>query len=101
MTGFRLSLIATARFHEEDRVRKRSGYRFPGVVAAVFLNRKGEVRYVVEATDPDFEGMLHIFNEEQLEPDNKVSRDRRGGDVRAALHLLLATLWARIAGRRL
>jgi hypothetical protein len=50
-----------------DRVRKRSGYEYPGFVVSVFTNRSGAVRYVVEADHPAFSGMLHIFNEEQLE----------------------------------
>jgi hypothetical protein len=50
-----------------DRVRKRSGYEYPGFVVSVFTNRSGAVRYVVEADHPSFSGMLHIFNEEQLE----------------------------------
>ncbi len=50
-----------------DMVRKRSGYEYPGVVVSAFTNRSGAVRYVVEADHPAFSGMLHIFNEEQLE----------------------------------
>jgi len=48
-------------------VQKRSGYKYPGMVMAVFVTRAGETRYVVEAIHPDFEGMLHIFSEEQLQ----------------------------------
>jgi hypothetical protein len=57
----------TAKFKIGDRVRKRSGYEYPGFVVSVFTNRAGAVRYVIEADHPAFSGMLHIFNEEQLE----------------------------------
>jgi hypothetical protein len=56
-----------AKFEVGDKVRKRSGYEYPGFVVSVFKNRAGAVRYVVEADHPSFSGMLHIFNEEQLE----------------------------------
>lgn len=51
-------------------VRKTSGYPFPGEVRAVFTNKKGDTRYVVEATGPDYAGMLHIFSPAQIEPDD-------------------------------
>ena len=51
-------------FKAGDRVKKRSGYKYPGFIVSVFTNRAGAVRYVVEA---DFSGMLHIFNGDQLE----------------------------------
>jgi hypothetical protein len=57
----------TARFEVGDKVRKRSGYEYPGFVVSVFTNRAGAIRYVIEADHPSFSGMLHIFNEEQLE----------------------------------
>ncbi|HEX8838172.1 MAG TPA: hypothetical protein VF748_14620 [Candidatus Acidoferrum sp.] len=57
---------AKARFALANKVRKRSGYEYPGTVVAVFTTLAGSVRYVVEA-DPPFSGMLHIFNEDQLE----------------------------------
>jgi hypothetical protein len=56
-----------AKFKISDRVRKRTGYEYPGFVVSVFTNRAGAIRYVVEADHPAFSGMLHIFNEEQLE----------------------------------
>ena len=31
------------------RVKKRSGYEYPGFIVSVFTNRAGAVRYVVEA----------------------------------------------------
>lgn len=58
MTSYRHGF---GKFKIGDRVDKVSGYRFPGTVCAVFFNSKQELRYVVE-----LDGMLHIFNEEQL-----------------------------------
>ena len=57
----------TAKFRMGDKVRKRNGYEYPGFIVSVFTNRAGAVHYVVEADHPAFSGMLHIFNEEQLE----------------------------------
>jgi hypothetical protein len=54
-------------FKVGDRVKKRSGYEYPGFIVSVFTNRAGAVRYVVEADHPAFSGMLHIFNGDQLE----------------------------------
>lgn len=50
-----------------ERVQKRKGYRWPGQVVAVFRNRAGDTRIVVECTVPEVEGALHIYNPEQLE----------------------------------
>lgn len=55
-------------FKVGDLVRKRAGYEYPGIIVSVFRTRAGAVRYVVEADHPGFTGMLHIFNEDQLEP---------------------------------
>jgi hypothetical protein len=57
----------TADLYVGDKVRKVSGYKFPGIVVAVFRNLKGEDRYVVECTVPEVTGMLHIYNRNQLE----------------------------------
>ncbi|MEH2496200.1 MAG: hypothetical protein E6G80_17760 [Alphaproteobacteria bacterium] len=51
-----------------DLVKKRTGYAYPGVIVSVFTTQAGAVRYVVEADHPEFAGMLHIFNADQLEP---------------------------------
>ena len=53
-------------FARGDRVEKRSGYRFPGIVRAAFTTISGEWRYVVEADNDDFAGMLHIYSASQL-----------------------------------
>jgi hypothetical protein len=49
-----------------DRVEKNSGYKWPGVVIAVFDTLAGERRVVVECTTPEVAGALHIYNEKQL-----------------------------------
>jgi hypothetical protein len=52
-----------AKFIVGQRVRKPNGYRFDSTVLAVFRNLSGEWRVVAENGD----GLLHIFNESQLE----------------------------------
>lgn len=54
-----------------ERVRKNDGYRFPGVVVCTFWTLAGRARYVVEAEEEGFGGLLHVFSAAQL-----VSRDR-------------------------
>jgi hypothetical protein len=53
-----------AKFKVGDKVYKPKGYKFPGVVVSVFYTTKDEIRIVAEMID---NGMLHIFNESQLE----------------------------------
>lgn len=48
-------------------VKKISGYPYPGVIVAAFLTTSGKERYVVEATETSYQGMLHIFSGTQLE----------------------------------
>jgi hypothetical protein len=69
--------MAASAFSIGDQVRKRAGYEYPGVVVSVFTTRAGAVRYVVEADHPAFAGMLHIFNEEQLERRSPLAADSR------------------------
>ena len=52
------------KFKLNDKVKKPKGYAFDGVVVAIFTNTKGEIRIVAELEN---NGMLHIFNENQLE----------------------------------
>lgn len=52
------------KFKVGDRVYKPKGYKFPGIVVAVFKNTINQTRIVAELID---NGMLHIFTEEQLE----------------------------------
>jgi len=49
------------------KVRKITGYPFPGVIVSAFLTTAGKERYVVEATEESYKGMLHIFSGNQLE----------------------------------
>jgi hypothetical protein len=49
-----------------DHVEKVSGYKWPGVVVAVFNTLANERRIVVECTTPEVAGALHIYNEKQL-----------------------------------
>lgn len=52
-----------------DKVKKKKGYAFDGVIVAVFQNTKRQTRIVAEHLGSQTEesgGMLHIFNESQL-----------------------------------
>lgn len=51
------------KFKVGDQAYKPKGYKFDSIIVAVFMNTKGQVRIVAENRD----GLLHIFNEEQLE----------------------------------
>lgn len=55
-----------ALFKVGDKVEKVSGYKWPGIVVAVFDTLSGERRLVVECTVPEIAGALHIYNENQL-----------------------------------
>lgn len=53
-----------------DKVVKVGGtYQAKGIIVGTAVTTKGDVRYVFEFTD--FPGMLHIFNESQLEFDSE------------------------------
>ncbi len=52
------------KFEVGDKVFKPKGYKFPGTIVSVFKTTSGETRIVAEMED---NGMLHIFNENQLE----------------------------------
>jgi hypothetical protein len=59
--------MTSPKFWFGDKVRKTGGdYRFDGVVVCAFTKLSGARRYVVE----DNRGILHIFNEAQLEDVN-------------------------------
>ena len=47
-----------------DRAYKPKGYKFPCTIVSVFKTVSGSIRLVAEM---DEYGMLHIFNEDQLE----------------------------------
>lgn len=56
-----------AKYDHGDRVIKKSGdYTFTGIIVSVFWKRSGVARYVVE----NDAGILHIFNEKNLEKEN-------------------------------
>lgn len=50
-----------------DRVNKKEGYKWPGVIVSKFKTLAGKDRYVVECVAGEVQGALHIFNEKQLE----------------------------------
>lgn len=53
-----------------NKIKKRTGYAFEGVIVSVFKNSVGAVRIVAEHTaskTPKNGGMLHIFSENQLQ----------------------------------
>ena len=52
------------KFKIGDKAYKPKGYLFPCTIVAIFKNTKGDVRIIGEMKD---NGMLHIFNETQLE----------------------------------
>lgn len=52
------------KFKVGDKAYKPKGYKFPCTIVAVFETTNGDVRIVGEMDD---NGMLHIFNESQLE----------------------------------
>jgi hypothetical protein len=52
------------KFKVGDKAYKPKGYKFPCTIVSVFTTTSGEVRIVGEMED---NGMLHIFNENQLE----------------------------------
>lgn len=60
-------VIEPPKFHVGDPVHKKGGdYYFDGTIVAVFLKLSGKVRYVAE----NFDGVLHIFSENNLEKTN-------------------------------
>lgn len=52
------------KFKVGDKAYKPNGYKFPCTIVSVFENLNGDIRIVGEMDD---NGMLHIFNERQLE----------------------------------
>jgi len=55
----------TTKFKVGDKAWKPKGYKFPCTIVSVFTTTKGEIRVVAEMEEY---GLLHIFNEQQLEP---------------------------------
>jgi len=52
------------KFKVGDKAFKPNGYEFPCTVVSIFETTKGKVRIVAEMEN---NGMLHVFNEKQLE----------------------------------
>ena len=52
------------KFKIGDKAYKPKGYKFECRIVAIFTNTNNEIRIVGEMLD---NGMLHIFNESQLE----------------------------------
>lgn len=52
------------KFKIGDKAYKPKGYKFPCTIVSIFKTTSGKVRIVAEMQD---NGMLHIFNEKQLE----------------------------------
>jgi hypothetical protein len=52
------------KFKVGDKAWKPKGYKFPCTIVSVFTTVAGEIRVVAEM---DEYGMLHIFNESQLD----------------------------------
>ena len=53
-----------SKFKVGDKAVKPKGYKFPCTIVSVFETKEGNVRVVGEM---DEFGLLHIFNEDQLE----------------------------------
>jgi hypothetical protein len=56
--------MENAKFKVGDKAIKPKGYKFPCTIVGVFETMKGEIRVVGEMNNY---GLLHIFNENQLE----------------------------------
>lgn len=56
--------MENTKFKIGDKAYKPKGYKFPCTIVSVFKTVKGNIRVVAEM---DEFGLLHIFNEEQLE----------------------------------
>lgn len=57
-----------SKFKIGDKAIKTKGYAFPCTIVSVFETVKGDIRVVGEM---DEYGLLHIFNEDQLEHSEK------------------------------
>lgn len=66
-------------FQVGDIVAKSSGYRFPGVIVAIYRTLKGEARVVVECTAEACEGIQHIYNFDQIRLVGPVGDGREWG----------------------
>ena len=62
------------KFKIGDKAIKPKGYDFPCTIVGVFKTLKGETRVVGEMDDY---GLLHIFNENQLEHVKNQNKDEK------------------------
>lgn len=66
--GYQLSAKGNKKFSVGQKiVRVNKSYDFPGEVRGYAETKRGLKRVVCEATGRGYEGMLHIFSEEELE----------------------------------
>lgn len=61
--------LEKAEFGLRFRVRKKRGYKWPGVIIGICWTLEGKCRYVVECTVPEVAGALHIYSAKDLELD--------------------------------
>jgi hypothetical protein len=55
-------------FRVGDKVKKKTGFHFPGVVLAVFGNTEKTIVFIaVECVAPQCKGMTQIYRQEELE----------------------------------
>ena len=57
-------MTTETKFKVGDKAWKPKGYKFPCTIVSVFTTTRGDVRVVAEMGEY---GLLHIFNENQLE----------------------------------
>ena len=60
----KIDMNKETKFKVGDKAHKTKGYKFPCTIVGVFETIKGDIRVVGEM---DEYGLLHIFNEDQLE----------------------------------
>jgi hypothetical protein len=65
--------MTETKFKVGDKVYKPKGYKFISTIVSVFTTVAGNVRVVAENGD----GLLHIFNEDNLELIREVEEDSR------------------------
>lgn len=58
--------VLLSEFKLGDKVEKAKGYKWPGVIVAVFETLSDKKRYVVECTVAEVSGALHIYSAKDL-----------------------------------
>lgn len=77
--------VAGRRMVVGDSVVKVEGQEFSGKVVAVFANRSGNTRIVVECEVPEVRGLLHIYRPDQMAVVEKVQTKVMSEGTKAAL----------------